>query len=221
MIRNGGSVKQRDVFGETFALESIVAAVVFLVVAALFGYALIMRRAGRRVTPSARAERPRLETYYVGVLAAFAVFLVAWTAWQNNREHRRTAERPVRVDVSAFQWCWNFSYPQAPDSREVDGTCKGDDLPTVVVPTGRPVEFHLTSHDVIHSMWIPHLRYKMDAFPDHMNTFTVTLDEEGRWMGKCAEFCGQIHYKMHFWLKAVSPEEYDRWLQGGGQGAAA
>ena len=213
-------MKQRHIFGDVFALESIVAGVVFLVVLAVFAYALIRRRAARRVTPSQKAERTRLEAYYVGVLAAFAVFLVAWTAWQNHREHEAADRPPVRVDVTGFQWCWTFTYPQAAERRSVSGTCQGDDLPTMVVPTGRPVQLRLTSRDVIHSLWVPDLRYKMDAFPDHRNTFTLTFDKEGRWMGKCAEFCGERHYMMHFWIKAVSPEKYDHWLQGGGQGAA-
>ncbi|MFG2681143.1 cytochrome c oxidase subunit II [Streptomyces sp. NPDC048392] len=214
-------MKQRHIFGDLFALESIVAGVVFLIVSAIFGYAVVRRRAARRVTPSERAERPRLESYYVGVLAVFAVFLVGWTAWQNHREHETSPRPPVRVDVTARQWCWTFAYPQSAERRSVSGTCRGDDLPTLVVPTGRPVEIRLTSRDVIHSLWVPHLRYKMDAFPDHVNTFTLTLDREGRWVGKCAEFCGHLHYAMHFWIKAVSPEEYDRWLQqGSGQEAA-
>ncbi|CAL9626429.1 cytochrome c oxidase subunit II [Streptomyces sp. NPDC057363] len=213
---------QRQVFGEVFGLESIVAGVVFLVVCAVFGWALIRRRAGRRVDASGRSEHPRFEAYYVGVLGAFAVFLVAWTAWQNHREHQPADRPPVRVDVTGFQWCWTFAYPQAPERRSVTGTCRGGDLPTLVVPTGRPVQLRLTSKDVIHSLWVPELRYKMDAFPDHVNTFTLTMDREGRWMGKCAEFCGHLHYTMHFWIKAVSPEEYDRWLDSGdGQEVAA
>ncbi|WP_069813181.1 cytochrome c oxidase subunit II [Streptomyces sp. TP-A0874] len=215
-------MRQRHVFGQVLALESIVAGLVFFVVLAVLGYALVKRRAGRRVAVSQRNERLRLEAYYVGVLAAFAVFLVAWTAWQNHREHQVADPPPLRVDVTGFQWCWTFTYPQTAERRSVSGDCRGDDLPTLVVPTGRPVELRLTSRDVIHSLWVPALRYKMDAFPDHVNTFTLTMDREGRWLGKCAEFCGDLHYRMHFWIKAVSPEEYDRWLQSGsGPGAAA
>ncbi|MER6979116.1 cytochrome c oxidase subunit II [Streptomyces carpinensis] len=205
---------QRRVFGTVFTLESAVAAFVFLVVLALVCHAVVRRRAGRQPTPSDRPQRPVLEKYYVGVLAAFAAFLVAWTAWQNHEEHRPPNRTPVRVDVMGFQWCWKFGYPQSPAKVSVTGTCRGKDLPTLVVPTGRPVELRLTSNDVIHSLWVPDLRYKMDAFPDHVNTFTLTLDHEGRWRGRCAEFCGERHYAMDFWIKAVSPEEYDRYLHG-------
>lgn len=210
----GDRVIQRHVFGTVFAVESAVAALVFLVVLALVAYAVVGRRAGRHGAASRRSDRPVLEKYYVGVLTAFAAFLIAWTAWHNHQEHRPPDRTPVRVDVQGFQWCWKFSHPQSPAKRSVTGTCRGKDLPTLVVPAGRPVQLRLSAKDVIHSLWIPELRYKMDTFPDHVNTFTFTLDHEGRWRGRCAEFCGERHYSMDFWIQAVSPKDYDRYLHG-------
>jgi cytochrome c oxidase subunit II len=205
-------VRQRQVFGTVFTVESIVAGCVFLVIIGVLAWVLVRRR----TEVSDRPERPRLEAFYVGALAAFAVFLVAWTAWQNHQETHAADPAPLRVDVTGFQWCWTFGYPQSPAHRSVTGTCKGKDIPTLVVPTGRTVRFHVTSRDVIHSFWVPDLRYKMDTFPHHENTFTLTLDKEGRWRGRCAEFCGQRHYAMDFFIKAVSPQQYDRWAHGGG-----
>ena len=106
----------------------------------------------------------------------------------------------------------------------MSGTCRHGDLPTLVVPTGRNIKLRLTSKDVIHSMWIPALRYKMDVFPNHHNSFTLAFDREGRWRGRCAEFCGLRHRSMDFWIKAVSPDEYRKWVQShaaGPTGAAA
>ncbi|MGV9245805.1 hypothetical protein [Streptomyces sp. NPDC003710] len=126
-------------------LESIVAALVFAAVLAPFGDALTARRAGRGAGVSERSEHPRLEAYYISVLTGFAVFLVAWTAWQNHREYRAAEAAPVRVDVTGFQWCWAFRYPQSPDRRGVLANCRAGNLPTLVVPTGRPVQLRLTS----------------------------------------------------------------------------
>jgi cytochrome c oxidase subunit II len=204
-------MRQRHVFGTVFTLETAIAGLVFVVILGLLGYVLIRRRATAVTGPSQRTGRPRLEAYYVGVLVAFAAFLVAWTAWQNHREHDAPASKPLRLDVTAFQWCWNFRYPHTPGHPGATGTCRGSDLPTLVVPTGRPVEVRLTSRDVIHSFWVPDLRYKMDAFPDHVNSFTLTFDKAGRWKGRCAEFCGERHATMDFLIKAVPPKEYDRW----------
>ncbi|MEU0218814.1 hypothetical protein ABZ281_28610 [Streptomyces sp. NPDC006265] len=49
-------MRPRDIFGHVFALESLIAGVVFV----LLGYAAVRRRAGRRFTASPRPERPRL-----------------------------------------------------------------------------------------------------------------------------------------------------------------
>jgi cytochrome c oxidase subunit 2 len=202
----------RHVFGTVFAVESAIAAAVFAGILALLCFAVVRRRAGCGRMPSGRLEWPGPEKVYVAALVAAAAFLVAYTAWQNHEEHKAARQKPVRIDVTSFQWCWAFTHRQAPKPVEVTGPCRGGELPTLVIPTGRPVTFRLTSRDVIHSLWVPRLRYKMDAFPDHVNTFTLSVDREGRWIGRCAEFCGYRHHTMDFWVRAVSPKEYDTWL---------
>ena len=57
--------------------------------------------------------------------------------------------------------------------------CRGGPYPTLVLPAGEPVELDLTSIDVIHAFWLPYLRFKMYAYPDHVNSFTTTLDADG------------------------------------------
>ncbi|MES4908632.1 MULTISPECIES: cytochrome c oxidase subunit II [unclassified Streptomyces] len=207
-------MNRRHVFDQVFTLELALAAIVFVTVLGALLYSVVRRRAGSGVSPSRRAERPRMESYYVAVLAVVAVFLVVYTALANHHERHAPAHRPtVRVDVTAYQWCWQFAHPRARERAvSTTATCRDGRLPTLVVPTGRTVRIELTSRDVIHSLWVPALRYKMDAFPDHVNTFTLTFDREGRWIGRCAEFCGQRHHSMDFWLKAVSPRKYATWL---------
>jgi len=218
-------MNQRRIFGEVLTLETAIASFVFLTILGLLVFAVVRRRARAGVEASERAERPQLELYYLAGLAVVAIFLVSYTAYANHRQQQPDKDRPTtRVNVTAFQWCWSFQYPDVqPQPDSVTGTCRSGDFPTLVVPTGSNVEVRLTSRDVIHSMWIPALRYKMDAFPDHTNSFTLTFDKEGRWRGRCAEFCGQRHRVMDFWVKAVSPEKYQQWLasHGGATGAAA
>ncbi|MFI8849762.1 cytochrome c oxidase subunit II [Streptomyces sp. 891-h] len=220
-------MEQRRIFEQVFTTESAIAGFVFLVVLCALAYSLVRRRAGAGVLPSPHAERQRLETLYLVVLAAVAAFLVVYTASANDREHPgahahgggRAAgkARPVTVDVTAFQWCWKFAHPTPGTPRagtaSTTANCRNGHLPTLVVPTGRTVRLRITSRDVIHSLWVPALRYKMDAFPDHTNSFTLKIDEEGKWIGRCAEFCGDRHHSMDFWLKAVSPDEYENWVQ--------
>lgn len=80
--------------------------------------------------------------------------------------------------------------------------------PTMWLPKGETVEFVLTSRDVIHSFWVVPFLMKQDVIPGHTNSFTVTPNREGTFMGKCAELCGQDHSRMLFNVKVVSPERY-------------
>ncbi|MFI9200740.1 cytochrome c oxidase subunit II [Streptomyces sp. NPDC053048] len=80
--------------------------------------------------------------------------------------------------------------------------------PTLWLPKGETVQFVLTSRDVIHSFWVVPFLMKQDVIPGHTNSFTVTPNKEGTFLGKCAELCGQDHSRMLFNVKVVSPERY-------------
>ena len=202
-------------FSQLFTQDSTIAAVVFfLVVAAMFAAVLLSRRRRKRgQDPSQRAEANRLEIGYVLVLAGIVVFLVISSFTANAKES--AAPAPVlRVQVIAYQWCWRFHYEGQPVT--VTGQCEGGSLPTLVLPTGKPVELEVTSVDVVHAFWVPSLRYKLYAYPDHTNSFTVTLPHTGRWIGRCAQLCGLYHYEMDFYLQVVSPAAFDRFLRARG-----
>ena len=86
-------------------------------------------------------------------------------------------------------------------------------IPLLVLPTGQKIRFEETSRDVIHSFWVPELLFKRDVFPGNVrNLFEVSLDKEGRYVGRCAELCGTYHAFMKFELVVVSPEQFDEFL---------
>ncbi len=206
----------RRIFGTVFGVESWIAAVVFAAVVGVMLVAVwrssVRRRRG--AAPSQRSDNRRLEAVYGAAVAAIAIGVVI-LSFRTTSEERSVAATPAaRVDVTGFQWCWRFDYPGK--GITVTATCDGEDLPTMVVPVGERVTVTVHSDDVIHSWWVPALRYKMDAFPHHTNRFTFIVDRAGRWIGRCAEFCGDRHYAMDFYLKAVSPEKYRQWLSSGG-----
>jgi cytochrome c oxidase subunit 2 len=74
----------------------------------------------------------------------------------------------------------------------------------------------VTSADVVHAFWVPYLRFKIYAYPGHWNNFTVTLRHDGRWIGRCAQICGLLHYEMDFYVKAVPPATFDKFLHARG-----
>lgn len=112
---------------------------------------------------------------------------------------------PLRIEVAARQWAWEFRYPGDRAARTLD---------RLVMPAGRAVDFAVTSEDVIHSFWIPRLGGKIDAIPGHENLVRLRADRPGIYGGVCAEFCGDGHAVMRFTVEAVTAEEFDAWLAG-------
>ena len=119
------------------------------------------------------------------------------------------------VQVIGKQWSWDFNYldDEVWDSGQhvidVGEPGNPDDLPTLYLPVDERVEIQLQSRDVIHSFWVPAFLYKKDMIPGRPNVFQVVPTAEGRYFGKCAEFCGEHHSGMLFNVEVVSREEYD------------
>src|SRR5204863_7440235 len=82
----------------------------------------------------------------------------------------------------------------------------------MVVPVNREIEVILRAQDVIHSFFVPSMRFKQDAVPGLAIHMHFTPVETGDYEIACAELCGRGHYKMHGMLKVVSQDEFDKWL---------
>ena len=201
----------QGIFRQIFSLESRIGLGVLVAVCAIVLFAVIRFRARSGGEPSKRSKANVLEMSYALALLGFAVFLIVDTSSANARETQPSSAavaNALDVNVLAYQWSWQFTYP---DQRiTVAGKAIGQ-RPTLVVPAGRPIDIALSSKDVVHEFWVPDLKYKEEAFPDHVNDFTIEVASPGRWIGRCSVYCGQFHYQMEFWLQAVTPAQFDTW----------
>ena len=82
----------------------------------------------------------------------------------------------------------------------------------LVVPIDTKIRFVITADDVIHSWFVPALGWKMDAIPGVINAAWTNIKEPGIYRGQCAELCGQDHGFMPIVVKAVSKEDFAKWL---------
>ena len=208
-------VDTRSEYDHLFSIYVPIAVGVFLVIViAVAGSAVIFRR--RRVEDAARwHEHNLLEGSYALMLACVAAFLLYLTF---TAEHRvdtvANRERPaLTVDVTASKWEWTFAYPGFGFSVR-SGTVGRQPL---VVPAGEAVRFNLSSVDVIHSFWIPALRYKHDAIPGSTQVVTLVFSR-GVFAGQCAEFCGLRHADMIFTAHAVDRAAFAAWARSRGRG---
>lgn len=116
-----------------------------------------------------------------------------------------------RVQVTGKQFNWEILYP-GPDGEF--GT--KDDLQLendLHVPVGKVVQLVLRSNDVIHSFFLPHLRFKQDTVPGREIVDWFEATKPGRYEIPCAELCGFGHSGMKGWLTVHSAEDYQKWVQ--------
>jgi cytochrome c oxidase subunit 2 len=201
-------VDTRHEFGGLFSLYLWVTSLAVVAVFALVLYAVVRyrRRAGDTAVPHGKDEAKLAESVYAVGLAIVAVVLVAATFRTENRVDPVRPDPGLRVAITGFQWQWRFDYP---NGKSVLG--RRDRLPVLVVPVDTLIRFTATSTDVIHSFWIPDVRFKRDAFPNKTTTFDLVFDHEGELLGHCAEFCGLRHANMDFVVRVVSSAEFQRW----------
>ena len=103
------------------------------------------------------------------------------------------------------------------DKVETLGT--STEIPVLVLPAGKRIEFQLESADVIHAFWVPEFLFKRDVMPNpiannSVNVFQVEeITKTGAFVGHCAEMCGTYHSMMNFEVRVVSPNDFKAYLQ--------
>jgi cytochrome c oxidase subunit 2 len=205
-------------------IASTIAALVvgFFVWGLIFWCIVRYRKRGDNLPVQTRFNMP-LEVLYTVTPVLIVAVLFYYTAIVQTDVDKLSAKPDMTVEVVAFKWNWQFNYRDAPGAEAetvASNLGSSDVIPLLVLPTGKKIRFEETSRDVIHSFWVPEMLFKRDVFPGNVrNTFEVTLDREGRYVGRCAELCGTYHAFMQFELVVVSPEKFDQFLaakQAGG-----
>jgi cytochrome c oxidase subunit 2 len=206
----GGLVDTRKVFEDLSSTYLPIAAAVFAIVVLACVFLLVRFRARDEDPAGARArEEPAwLPFVYAGVLAGVVAFLVALTFNAQDEISARGTPPGLRVSVTSAKWNWRFDYP-ALGISQIAGAGRPSLL---VVPSRTEIRFRMTSLDVIHSFWIPYLRFKRDAFPGRFTEFDLSFERPGLTTnGLCAEFCGLKHDQMVFDVEVLAPADFAAW----------
>jgi cytochrome c oxidase subunit 2 len=175
--------------------------VVFVIVVALFAYALFRPRGAHSALDA--PQRSFLFVTMGGgaiplvILAVVFAYSIAVMA-----ESRPDDPDRMRVDITARQFSYEVTYP--------NGATTTDELR---LPVGREVEIALHSEDVIHSFWVPQLNGKTDFVPGITNHISITPSRTGTYRGQCGEFCGVGHADMVIHVIVEEPAAFARWLE--------
>lgn len=188
----------------------------FVVMLAILLIAVVFHRGRRRAAlyTHGTRRRDRVAAVVVGAVVLFgidAVALVRSATQLRNGFWRYPDGDPdaLRVEVTAQQWAWTF---RIAGDDGVFGT--PDDIVTLNelrVPIGRPVNLQVTSKDVVHALYLPNFRTKIDAIPGSVTRMWFEPTRTGVFEIGCAQHCGAWHHKMRGELTVLDAAAYARW----------
>ncbi len=175
---------------------------VLALVFGLTGLYMIRYRAG------AKAERPapfkkswRLEAAWT--IATLLVFfgLFIWGADLYVRLFQPPSGA-LKIYIVAKQWMWKVEHLGG--QRELNA---------LHVPTGVAVQLIMTSEDVIHDFSVPAFRIKHDVLPGRYEAIWFQVNTPGAYSLFCTQFCGTAHAQMTGEVIAMTPPDYEAWLE--------
>ena len=120
--------------------------------------------------------------------------------------------KSLNVCVNGQQYIWRYTYANDCNNAPLNSAFSYSEM---VVPVETTVTLDINAQDVAHSWWIPKLGGKFDAIPGYTNHtwFKVPADQVNKvFTGQCAELCGRHHANMTAQVRAVTPAEFERWI---------
>ena len=145
-----------------------------------------------------------LVTWSIPAMVVMLLGAVAWIGSHQLDPARKLASdsRPIRIEVVSLDWKWLFIYP---DQRVAA-------LNELVIPTGTPVEFLLTSATVMNSFFVPQLGSQIYTMPGMTTQLSLLAARPGDYPGLSANFSGDGFSDMRFVVHAVPGAEFASWL---------
>lgn len=162
---------------------------------------VVKYRSSKHPEPSDIRGNWKLEVLWTVIpsIIALSMFYFGWSSYTGLRN---VPDDAIEIKVIAQQFSWLFVYP---NDKETE-----NDL---VVPLAKPIRLNVTSLDVLHSLYIPAYRIKIDAVNGRYNYAWFLPDKLGSFFIQCTEFCGVGHSEMNATLRIVPMVEYEQWLK--------
>src|SRR5579872_2903222 len=207
----------------------------FTFVWTLFAYNLVVfrRRRGEDTEPTPTPDSTPILLLWAGISFVIVIFLAGWgtftlheitspphasaltivTKQVHGQPYKSVLAKPgkqLTIQVIGQEWAWTFRYP----------SYGGMETKDLVVPVNTPILFHVTSLDVVHSLWIYDYDIKEDAVPGVDNTawfLAKTLSSyntDGTNWVKCNELCGMRHGYMKTGLYVRTQANFVQWAKG-------
>ena len=187
-------------------------------------------------------ENHKLELLWT-VVPAVVMAIMVFTGWQAWRDIMSEAPAGAQeVELVGKQYNWIARYPGVDNNKlgaynyklidnnnetgiDFSDEAAFDDFTgnELHIPVGKPVLIRIRSRDVLHSVFIPHMRVKMDAVPGMPTRFWFHPDKTTEQMRNetgnqnfkyeiaCTEVCGRGHFSMRMNLVVEDEDSWKKW----------
>jgi cytochrome o ubiquinol oxidase subunit II len=195
---------------------AIMLVVVIPVIVATLAFAWWYRSSNTRASRSTDESYEERIEFVIWSIPALTVILLGGVIWIGSHQLDPRApipgpSEPLRVDVVALDWKWLFVYPD-------QGIAAVNQL---VIPTGTPVEFRLTSATVMNSFFVPQLGSQIYTMGGMTTRLSLLADKPGEYPGFSANFSGDAFSWMRFVVRSMPTSDFNAWLeQARGTGSA-
>ncbi len=199
----------QSVFSLSLLVLTICAAI-FLVVAGLLTFTIVRfrRKAHDSREPAQVYGSSRIEIAWTVIPILIVLVLTLATARAVLAiQNKRASADALHVTVIGHQWWWEIRYGDL-------GVVTANELHVPVSTTAKPALtfLRLESADVAHSFWVPQLSGKTDLIPNQINSMWIDPQQEGTFLGNCAEYCGMQHANMLLRVVVQSPGDFEKWV---------
>jgi cytochrome c oxidase subunit 2 len=158
------------------------------------------RRAGHTEAEPSPTHHTALELTWTGIPLVLVV-VIFFLGFQGYLDMTTPPSNAYEIQVTGQKWNWAFTYPNG----YIDSNLH--------VPVDRPVQLVMTSADVIHSLYVPAFRIKMDVVPGRYSKTWFEATSPGEYDLFCAEYCGTSHSDMISQVVVHPAGEFETWLE--------
>jgi cytochrome c oxidase subunit 2 len=188
-------------------------------------------------------DNHRLEFWWTVIPGIVLIGLIVYGLKLWNEITAPAPKNSMLVEIYGKQFDWTARYAGADNKLgnsffrwitdenqlgvdEKDPASKDDKIAKELhIPVNTPIEFKIHSRDVIHSVYLPHLRSQMNAVPGMTTEIAVTPTITTAEMKKitnnpkfdyvllCNKICGTAHYNMNMKVVIDTQEDFKKWYR--------
>lgn len=201
----------------------VIITAITLFVLVLLVVVVLRFNAKRNPNPSTTSHHTLLEVAWT-VVPVLILVAIAIPSFRLLYFQDRAREPDLTLHVTAFQWAWEYAYPDNGDFRFESRMIADADLKPgqirnlsvdeeIVVPAGKNVRVLTTSRDVIHSFFMPAFGIQKYAIPGRTLETWFRVDKPGVYYGQCNQICGTNHAYMPIAVRVVPEAEFNAWAE--------